>query len=93
MTAIDWPAFALVLLSSLVAAVGSVSLFSVGVRLLATPATPSAVDPDLADVDDDGEDDPIAPTGARPRAATAGAAVAIALAALVALGGVVLIIH
>ena len=92
MTAIDWPAFALVLISSLVTAVVAVSLFSVGVRLLATPVSPAAVDPDLADVDDEGEDDPIAPTGSRPRAATAGAVIAITLAALVALAGVVVII-
>lgn len=93
MTAIDWPAFALVLLSSLAASVATVSLFSLGVRLLATPVSPAAVDPDLADVDDEGEDDPIAPTGSRPRAATAGAAAAITLAALVAVAGVVLIVH
>jgi hypothetical protein len=91
MTAIDWPAFALVLLSSLAAAVVTVSLFAVGVRLLATPAPGTVLDGE-PEAEDQGEDDPTTQTG-RPASATVGAVVVFALATAVALLGVVLIIH
>ncbi|RIX27726.1 hypothetical protein [Amnibacterium setariae] len=90
MTAIDWPAFLLVLVTALVSALVTVSLFAVGVRLLATPAPGIAV----GDADgDDGEDDPTTPASTRPPSATAGAVVAFVVAAAVAVLGVALIIH
>lgn len=90
MTAIDWPAFLLVLVSALVTALVTVSLFAVGVRLLATPAPGIAV----GDAEgDEGEDDPTTPASTRPRSATTGAVVAFVLAAGVAVVGVVLIVH
>ena len=93
MTAIDWPAFLLVLLVSLVAAVAAVALFAVGVRLLAAPAPGTGLDGASFEPDDQGEDDPTTPTGSRPLGATVGAVVAFAVAAAVAVVGVVLIIH
>ena len=93
MTAINWPAFLLVLVASLVSAVGAVSLFAVGVRLLAAPAPGTGLDAASFEPDDQGEDDPTTPTGSRPVAATAGAVLAFAVAAAVAIVGVVLIIH
>ena len=93
MTAINWTAFLLVLVASLVSAVGAVSLFAVGVRLLAAPAPGTAPDGASFEPDDQGEDDPTTPTGSRPLAATVGAVVAFAVGAAVAVVGVVLIIH
>lgn len=93
MTAIDWPAFLLVLVASLVTAVAAVSLFAVGVRLLAAPAPGTGLDGASFEPDDQGEDDPTTPSGTRPVAATAGAVVAFAIAGAVAVVGVVLIIH
>lgn len=93
MTAINWLAFLGVLVTSLVSAVAAVSLFAVGVRLLATPAPGTALDAASFEPDDQGEDDPTTPSGSRPVAATAGAVVAFAVAAAVAIVGVVLIIH
>lgn len=91
MTAIDWPAFGLVLVTSLVSAVVTVALFATGVRLLATPS-PDALAGE-PEPDDQGEDDPTTPTDARPIAATIGAIVLFVLAAGVAATGVVLIVH
>lgn len=91
MTAIDWPAFLLVIVSAFVGAVAMVSLFAVGVRLLATPA-PGALAAAEPDPDDRNEDDPTTPSDARPRIATAGALLAFVLAAGVAALGVVLIV-
>jgi hypothetical protein len=93
MTGINWPAFLLVLAAALVTAVVAVSLFSVGVRLLAVPAPGTAPDAASFEPDDAGEDDPTTPASSRPVAATAGAVVAFALAAAVAGTGVVLLIH
>jgi len=93
MTAINWPAFLLVLVASLVSAVGAVSLFAVGVRLLAAPAPGTALESASFEPDDQGEDDPTTPAASRPVAATAGAVVSFAVAAAVAIVGVVLIIH
>jgi hypothetical protein len=94
-TDIAWPTFLLVLAASLVAAVATVALFSVGVRLLATPprgARPIGVALDGADADA-GEDDPATPAAARPAGATVGAVIAFTLAGIVAVGGVVIIVH
>lgn len=90
MTGIDWTAFLLVLGCALVGAVLTVALYSVGVRLLATPRSGSPVDFDAAQ--EIGEDDPTA-RGGRPGSATVGAGVVFGLAALVAAAGVVLIVH
>ena len=91
MTAIDWPAFLLVLVASLVSAVAAVSLFAVGVRLLAAPGTGGAAA--SFEPDDQGEDDPTTPSDTRPIGATVGAIAAFAVAGAVAVVGVVLIIH
>jgi hypothetical protein len=93
MTAIDWPAFVLVLVAALVAAVVAVSLFAVGVRLLAAPAPGTGPDAASFEPDDQGEDDPTTPTASRPAAATAGAVAGFVLAGAVALSGVLLIVH
>ena len=92
MTSIEWPAFALVLVGSLAVALVTVSLFAVGGRLLAAPPAEAVVAPDEADVNDEGEDDPITPPATRPVGASIGAFVAFALATLVAIAGVVLIV-
>ena len=92
MTGIDWPAFLLVLLASLVSAVVATALFAVGVRLLATPAPGASLDGVESEPDDSGEDDPTTPIATRPRVATVGAVVAFVLAAAVAVTGVVLIV-
>ena len=91
MTAVDWPAFALVLVTALVAATATVSLFAVGVRLLATPAPGSVVDAE-PEADDGGEDDPTTPAASRPVGATVGAIAVFAVAAAIAFTGVVLIV-
>lgn len=93
MTAIDWPAFLLVLVASLVSAVAAVSLFAVGVRLLAAPASGTRPAASSFEPDDQGEDDPTTPSETRPIGATVGAVLAFAVAAAVAVVGVVLIIH
>jgi hypothetical protein len=93
MSPINWGAFVLVLVVSLVSAVGAVSLFAVGVRLLATPGPGSSADGAETGPDDPGEDDPTTPTDARPRIATVGAGFAFLLAAAVAVYGVVLSVH
>jgi hypothetical protein len=93
MTAIDWPAFLLVLLVALGSAVITVSLFAVGVRLLATPAPGTGLEGAEPEPDDQGEDDPTTPIAARPVGATIGAIVFFALGAGVALTGVILIVH
>lgn len=93
MTGISWGAFLMVLLVSLVSAVGAVALFAVGVRLLATPGPGSSSDGAETGPDDPGEDDPTTPTATRPRIATAGAGIAFLLAAAVAVYGVVLIVR
>ena len=93
MTAINWGAFLLVLVTSLVSAVAAVSLFAVGVRLLAAPASGAGSAAASFEPDDQGEDDPTTPTDTRPVAATVGAVLAFAVAAAVAIVGVVLIVH
>lgn len=93
MTAINWGAFLLVLVTSLVSAVAAVSLFAVGVRLLAAPASGTGRAAASFEPDDQGEDDPTTPTATRPVGATVGAIAAFAVAALVALIGVILIVH
>ena len=93
MTAIDWPGYLLVLVCALVGAGLAVSLFAVGVRLLAVPAPGATLDDAETGPDDPGEDDPTTPIATRPRAATTGAVVVFVLAGAVALTGVVLIVH
>jgi hypothetical protein len=93
MTGINWPAFLLVLVVALGAAVVAVCLFSVGVRLLAVPAPGTGLDAATFEPDDQGEDDPTTPTNSRPLGATAGAVAAFVLAGAVAVTGVALIIH
>jgi hypothetical protein len=93
MTGINWPAFLLVLVVALGAAVLGVTLFAVGVRLLAVPAPGTAPDAATFEPDDPGEDDPTTPTRSRPIGATAGAIVAFVIASSVAVTGVLLIIH
>jgi hypothetical protein len=83
---IDWTAFVVVFVASVVAAGIVVTLFATGIRLFATPprgamGAGAARDEEMDDVE-----------GRRPRIATFGGIVLFVLAALVALYGIYLII-
>lgn len=91
---IDWMAFLIVFVASLGAAAIVVSLYSLGIRFLATPA-PKQVredgtfEPDGPDRDD--EDDDIE-GGERPRWATVAANVCFGLSVVCVLIGIYLIV-
>lgn len=91
---IDWMAFVTVFLTSIVAAVGIVGLYALGIRLFAMPAPPlpredGSYEPNGPSRDD--EDDDVEMSG-RPRWATAGAFVCFGISALVVLFGIYLIV-
>ena len=88
MSAIDWPAFLLVFVSSLGSAALVVLLFAGGIRLVAsprrgTPGTGPVRDEELDEV----------PRTVRSRAATTGGTLLFVLAGVAALAGVVLIVR
>lgn len=91
---IDWAAFAVVFVTSLLSAVALVALYSLGIRFLAIPAPKvmredGSYEPDSPSRDD--EDDDVDDLG-RPRWATAAAYACFALSAMGALGGILLIV-
>lgn len=92
---IDWMAFVVVFLTSLLAAAAVVALFSFGIRFLATPAPPvrredGTFEPNGPSRDD--ENDDIEETG-RPGWATAAAYFCFGLSGLVVLFGIYLIVN
>lgn len=91
---IDWMAFLIVFAAALFAAVFVVTLYSLGIRFLATPASSmrredGTFEPDGPSRDD--EDDDVDDIG-RPRWATIAANVCFGLSVLVVLVGIFLII-
>jgi hypothetical protein len=84
---IDWLAFVVVFVSSVVAACVVVALFATAIRLFATPPVGAA---GAGAARDEEMDDVEGPT--RPAAATAGGVVFFVLSALVVLYGIYLII-
>ncbi|WP_053384232.1 hypothetical protein [Leucobacter celer] len=91
---IDWMAFLIVFAAALLAAVFVVTLYSLGIRFLATPAPPArladgTLEPSGPSRDD--EDDDVDDIG-RPRWATIAANVCFGLSVLVVLVGIFLII-
>ncbi|KTR82943.1 hypothetical protein [Leucobacter chromiiresistens] len=91
---IDWAAFLIVFGSALVSALFVVSLYSLGLRFLATPAPPArladgSVAPNGPSRDD--EDDDVDAIG-RPRWATVLANICFGLSVLVVLVGIFLIV-
>lgn len=91
---IDWMAFLIVFGASLVAAAVVVTLYSLGIRFLATPApkvrrADGSFEPDGPSRDD--EDDDVDDLG-RPRWATVAAYVCFALSAACVLLGIYLIV-
>jgi len=91
---IDWFAFLIVFATSLAAAAVVVTLYSLGIRFLATPApkTPKAdgsFEPDGPSRDD--EDDDVDDLG-RPRSATIAAYICFGLCVVAVLVGIYLIV-
>lgn len=91
---IDWLAFAVVFLTSLLAAAAVIALFSFGIRFLAAPAPPvrradGTFEPNGPSRDD--ENDDIDEIG-RPGWATAAAYLCFGLSGLVVLYGIFLIV-
>ncbi|CAG7604475.1 hypothetical protein ACFPZL_05145 [Leucobacter soli] len=91
---IDWGAFVIVFVSALVAACVLVSLYSLGIRFLATPPPKrqledGSFEPDAPSRDD--EDDDVDDLG-RPRWATIAAYACFALSAAGVLWGIYLIV-
>ena len=91
---IDWMAFLIVFVTALLSTAFVVALYSLGIRLLATPAprvprldgTIEATGPSRDDEDDDVDD------AGRPRWATVAANVCFALSVVVVLIGIYLIV-
>ncbi|WP_336660619.1 hypothetical protein [Leucobacter sp. USHLN153] len=91
---IDWTAFLIVFGAAMLSAVFVVSLYSLGLRFLATPAprarrADGSLEPDGPSRDD--EDDDVEGLG-RPRAASIAAYVCFGLSGLAVLVGIFLII-
>lgn len=91
---IDWMAFVIVFVASIVSACLVVSLYAFGIRFLATPGpkrvlSDGSYEPDGPERDD--EHDDVEETG-RPRWATAAAYVCFALAGSAVLIGIYLIV-
>ena len=84
---IDWSAILIVLLASVLAASVTVTLFAMGIKLLAVPPAGSGA---VAPARDDETDDVSSPT--RPRAATTGGIIFFVLSGIVVLYGVYLIV-
>lgn len=87
---IDWLSFLVVLLTSLIGAGTVVVLYSIGVRLLATPSPTPTANADVVDEDAD-ESGRVTRTG-RPVGATAGAVVCFGLCGVAVLFAVYLIV-
>lgn len=88
---VDWMAFLAVFVAALVAALVVVSLYSFGIRFLATPAKPAHDDDATHGPSRDDEDDDVDDLG-RPRWATAAAYVCFGLAVCCVLFGIYLIV-